>query len=787
VRFSFAAPSASLSEGAPPLDVLVVLHTSLAATEGPTSVSVIDRGTGSATAGSDYPLFAPRLLEFPAGSVDGATLSVPFSATGDLRVEGLTETVRLGLSEPNGAGIQGPATMTLSIQDVDTATIQFASAASDSGDESSGPRPVPVALGLAPGVQLDIALHVLVSDTGNGSASSGSDYAHFAPQTISFPAGSADGAVQQVELQVQDDTAIEIDETVELGLSLPSAGASIGATALHQLTIQDDDTPASAALIATEGPTGVENPLAYDQLVDLGSQTVGAGPNTGTRVRISNAGGSPMDLGAPRLAGTNPNDFSVTVESAPLAPPPGPEAQIQAPAAERPSPLLRSGRVGGPGIALELDRARLAELAALPRATLRGFPLPGLGDVTLSLRQLPLPLAPDARLRIDGVDVEGGVQALLGDLSIWSGSLLEVPGSRVFLALSSTGSRGFLELPRATDHLLHLVPDAGGSGACRILGGADLAALGLEAPALVCAEERRVPSAAGPNPIGAAVPLPAGTQSLQVVDCRIAIETDYQLFQKFNSTSALTSYVTQLMAAVSAQYFEDVQTTLSIAYLGIHSNASDGWTSQDSGGSPSALLDEFIAAWAPNNWPVQANLAHFLSGASLGGGVAYIDVLCNQSFGFGVSGNISGNIDWGAWNGQPASFTWDFVVVAHEIGHNFGSDHTHSYCPPLDQCAPNCSGTTVCSQGTLMSYCHLCGGMDNIDLVFHPVCANIMRQAVNSSCLGLSALAAGDYVQYLVRFNPLTSTGQRNATLEFDHDAPNETQPFRVRLRGTGN
>jgi hypothetical protein len=62
-----------------------------------------------------------------------------------------------------------------------------------------------------------------------------------------------------------------------------------------------------------------------------------------------------------------------------------------------------------------------------------------------------------------------------------------------------------------------------------------------------------------------------------------------------------------------------------------------------------------------------------------------------------------------------------------------------------------------------------------------------MRQAVNASCIGQSALASGDYVQYRVRFNPLTSTGVRNANLEIGHDASNETQPFRVLLRGTAN
>ena len=48
-------------------------------------------------------------------------------------------------------------------------------------------------------------------------------------------------------------------------------------------------------------------------------------------------------------------------------------------------------------------------------------------------------------------------------------------------------------------------------------------------------------------------------------------------------------------------------------------------------------------------------------------------------------------------------------------------------------------------------------------------------------------LVPGDYVQYRVRFNPLTTTGARSAILEFTHDATNVTQPFRVQLTGTAN
>jgi hypothetical protein len=86
-------------------------------------------------------------------------------------------------------------------------------------------------------------------------------------------------------------------------------------------------------------------------------------------------------------------------------------------------------------------------------------------------------------------------------------------------------------------------------------------------------------------------------------------------------------------------------------------------------------------------------------------------------------------------------FNWDFMVVAHEIGHNFYVTHTHNYCPPLDICAPpgyygQCQTSDACiPDGTLMSYCHLCpGGTSNITTYFHTVSAAEMRAAAEVSC-----------------------------------------------------
>lgn len=774
-----------MTEGAPALAVNVVLHTTSSALTTAASVDVVDMGTGTATSGADYTAFTPQTITFPIGSVDGDTQTVTLTAIDDNLVEGVTETTRLGLQNGVGGSAYGTTQYTGSITDIHQATIQFGVSSSTTPDETAVPRSVAVVLHLQPGVSLGVAATAHISDAGTGSATSGVDYSVFAPATVTFPIGSVDGAAQTTSLQIIDDSSIETDETVRLMLNAPAAGTAIGVTSLHQLTIHDDDAASAAAFIATAGATGTESTLVDNQLVDLGSQTVGAGANAGTRVRVTNAGGSALTLDAPYMTGTDANDFAVEIEAAPTLS----SQSMSVTGPDIASPLVARLESTGPGVALSMNSQQLAALATLPSATLTNFRLPGADDVVLDLQRVPLPITDDAVLRVDGVDVPGGLRAAVGDLSLWSGSVQGQPGSHAFLALSSSGSRGFVVLGLDAHQLVHLVPDAASTapGASRVVRDEDVSALGFVQPPEACSDAREIPGQESLIAPSSMTTSALSSSSLTVANCRVAIETDYQLFQKFGSSNATTTYVTQLIAAVSDRYFTDVQTRLSIAYLGVYTTASDPWTSQDSGGNSSNLLDEFRAAWAPNNWPVSANLAHFVSGANLGGGIAYVNVLCDQRYGFGVSGNINGNVNWGTWNETPGSFTWDFVVVAHEIGHNFGSSHTHSYCPPLDQCYANCTSATVCTRGTIMSYCHLCGGMANIDLVFHPVCANIMRNSVNASCLGASALAANDYVQYLVRFNPLTASGPRNATLSFTHDATNAPQPFRVRLTGAAN
>lgn len=527
---------------------------------------------------------------------------------------------------------------------------------------------------------------------------------------------------------------------------------------------------------ASEGQDGTGNPLAYNENLAFGSVTVGQGPNDGTLVRVTNAGQGPMRLGVPLLSGTNPDDFWVEIESQTVELQAGP---LQ-PGAGFPFRVRKNA--AGPGVALRLVAAEVQRLGGLREVVLPDVPLPGLGPVTLALRRRELPIAADSKLVVDGREVAGGVRALAGGLQVWSGFVIGHAGSRVFVLMDEGTAGGFVELPGGLESRIQVLSD--GPGRVRLVPETELAALGIgRLQADLCSGEVFRP---GYAPV-TVPPTPSGPR-LRVAslsECRLAIETDWQLYQKFNSSVLLTNYITGLVAATSEQYITDVQTTLAIAYLGIHTNSNDGWTSQETGGDTYALLEEFRAGWG-TTWPAQADLAHFVSGADLGGGIAYVDVLCHQEYGFGVSANIGGDISWPSWTGAPGDF-WDFVVFAHELGHNFGTLHTHDYCPPLDQCYSNCNGATVCSRGTIMGYCHLCaGGLTNVDLHFHPVTADVMRHSIEASCLGDAQLAGGDYVQYRVRFNPLFTSGGKIARLEFTHDAPNTTTPFRVRLSGNG-
>ena len=388
------------------------------------------------------------------------------------------------------------------------------------------------------------------------------------------------------------------------------------------------------------------------------------------------------------------------------------------------------------GIELALDEASSRALASDERVVFASTPLPDGTFADLEVRRIEL----DTSELVVMVDGQRSRQEM-GDSVMWMGRVVGDADSDVFLALSPLGSRGWIRRAGETFHLL-AAPGASNDwtlSTSRLVAESALIAGGTRP--FGCVGDALTP------PGRRAAPPPTwnpGQQNLggpgTTLTCRMAVETDYQLFQQFGNLGAEQTYVGQLLAAANARYVEQINTVLQYVYLAYYSNPNDPWVQADQGGSSVDVLYEFQGAWQ-FNLPNGANLAHFLSGGSLGGGVAWLDVLCDAQYGFAVSGNISGETQFPVTQGPT---NWDFMVFTHETGHNFGTPHTHDFCPtPLDRCAPSgyfgqCQTQQVCiTNGTLMSYCHLCpGGMSSVYPYFHQACADVMRSRAESTCLG---------------------------------------------------
>ncbi len=774
VRFAPAPPVAEGASGA----VTIELVLGAGALDEALSVRVRDTGAGSATAGVDYAAIGDQTVVFPPGSRGGAQLPVQVQVFADDLAEG-AEDVVLELTPPVGAALWGMQTVEVVLDDPDVGFVSFATPTTSTANEADATVGLGIRLQLPAGVQLGRDATVLVSDLGAGSATGGSDYDLLLPHTVLFPAGALDGDQSLFDVTVRDDTLFEGDETIVLRLSAPLGSAVLGAQTEHTLTIVEDDvsqTPFLAAAIEF-GPV-----VASGDGVDLGARPATAGPSGGVVLALENLGLDPLTLTAPTLAGAHAGEFVVEVQVG-AAPPAGQAAAADAnETAAQPFPLVQVDR-DARGARAALDAARWAEAEGRQRVRWSGLPHPDLDGLVLALQRLPDPWRADGILLLDGEEIARPA------VQLWHGTVEGEAGSDVFLALSAHGSRGWIRRAESGTLLLLSDPEGTGPGGVRLAAPSEIDESSEDSGGLqVCGGALLVPGAPAPPTTPAES---SGGGSLVFTECRLALETDYQFHQLFGDANAAAAYATSLIAAVAQTYQRDLQTTLSIAYLGMYSTPDDPWTTQDSFGTSFELLNEFRSAWASGGWPAQADLAHFLSGEVLGGGVAYIGTLCNSAYGFGVSANLSGSIDWGTFDGQPHGLNWDFVVVAHELGHNFGTLHTHEYCPPLDECAPStyfgsCQAQRSCGSGTIMSYCHLCfGGMNNVETRFHPQIANVLRSSINASCLSRTEVEGLGSARWRLRFDPSGAPGPRAATLWFGHGATNAPTPFQVHLTGT--
>jgi hypothetical protein len=306
--------------------------------------------------------------------------------------------------------------------------------------------------------------------------------------------------------------------------------------------------------------------------------------------------------------------------------------------------------------------------------------------------------------------------------------VVESPGCRVGgLSFREDGLMGLVCVDGSSLSIAEKVP---GSGKYYISFDED-----QKFPAWTCAQELI------PGPGLKPVPLPAATDKSASKICktvRVFMEGDRDLYSKSgNSLTTASNFVTGLFNVV-VQLFSNEGIQLQLA--GIYQ-----WTSTD----PYASLTnstEILYSFA-NNRPVasaNANLFHLLSTRPTNlGGVAFIDVMCNPSIRHGFS-----NIPY-QYSAFPA-YSYASFCMAHELGHNFGSQHTHwcGWTLPggslgrIDSCYAGegtCGSVTKPRIGTIMSYCHIGLGV-NLNLGFGPLPRAVIRNGLlNATCISSGA------------------------------------------------
>lgn len=223
------------------------------------------------------------------------------------------------------------------------------------------------------------------------------------------------------------------------------------------------------------------------------------------------------------------------------------------------------------------------------------------------------------------------------------------------------------------------------------------------------------------------------SNSTCTVPVEIFLECDFDMYQSFGDIDATVAYATSLFNEVASLY--DIENiTLQISSIAVWTT-DDGYTDNTEG-----ILD-FGSDLLQNGFP--GHFAHLLTNdPGSNGGIAYIDMFCGATpFAYSdITNNMSNFPD----------YSWDVQVVAHELGHNFGSPHTHDCVwgpngdEQIDDCGNEIFGGDVCydsanpiiptTGGTVMSYCHLNAVGINFNEGFGQQPGDLIRQKM-SDCL----------------------------------------------------
>jgi hypothetical protein len=120
----------------------------------------------------------------------------------------------------------------------------------------------------------------------------------------------------------------------------------------------------------------------------------------------------------------------------------------------------------------------------------------------------------------------------------------------------------------------------------------------------------------------------------------LAIEIDFYTRQTFNSDLESINWALAIFAGVSQIYESETNAAIQVNYTYIW-NTVDPYSVFIA--QSSAMLSELKNYWQTNNAGINRDLVHLLTKRTNTGtgGIAYLDVLCDNNFGYGFSAELN--------------------------------------------------------------------------------------------------------------------------------------------------
>jgi uncharacterized repeat protein (TIGR01451 family)/uncharacterized delta-60 repeat protein len=226
---SFSSPTYSVNEDTG-LNAAIINFIRVGSTNNPASITFMTTTNGTAISGVNYTPVS-NVIAFAAGQTSAIA---PVPVLHDLSPSG-DKTVSMVLTNPLGSVLVAPSQATLTIVDVETAPGQFVYAVTNFYvAENAGDALITVIR--TNGHSRVVSVIVSTSD---GSALAGIDYV---PTNTTPPLTFNEGqTVQSFKVHIIDNNVVQNSRSLNLTMSNPTGGATIGPVATEPLTILDND------------------------------------------------------------------------------------------------------------------------------------------------------------------------------------------------------------------------------------------------------------------------------------------------------------------------------------------------------------------------------------------------------------------------------------------------------------------------------------------------------------------------------------------------------------------